>query len=845
MFKTYYTLLLLLISTSLISQNQLLSPSDFLPHQLGEQFTHHHQLVDYIYHVGDNSPNVEVTQYGMTNEDRPLILAYVTAPENMSRLEDIRQQHLSKTGMIKGNGAGENDLAIVWLSFNVHGNEAGSAESSMPVLYELANPDNKDTQEWLKNTVVLFDPCINPDGYSRYTHWYRNASNRLKNPHIESREHQEPWPGGRVNHYLFDLNRDWAWATQVESRQRLKVYNQWMPHIHVDFHEQFHNSPYYFAPAAQPYHEYLSQWQRDFQVDIGQNHAKYFDQNGWLYFTKEFFDLLYPSYGDTYPMFNGAIGMTYEQAGHGMSGRAILLENGDTLTLHDRIAHHKTTALSTVEVASKNAVKINREFEKYFKAAQENPVGKYKSYVIRGNNAQGKLKRLTELLDRHGIQYGTTSGGKLSSAFDYSTGRNSSSVYLTQKDLIISAFQPKSVLTQALFEPEPKVVDSVTYDITAWALPYAYGLQAYATTDKIEVNGEFKFKEYQPDFKSSEEPYAYAANWESMQNAQFLADLLQAGIKVRRASNRFSFHGKNYNSGTLLINKADNRKVDNFHQKVQKIAVENEQEINSIETGFASSGNDLGSSAYHFIKSPKVAVLMDEDLSPYSFGQVWYYFEQDLGYPVTILPVDNLNASNLAEYNTLVMPEGRYDFDDKTLETLSNWANSGGKLIAIGSAVGTFEDKKGFNLTKYATEEAKSEAKKAREKATLENRTQPYAGRNRRAINNFIPGAIFKVKMDNTHPLAYGFSNYYFSLKTSTRHYDLLKNTWNVGYLEEKPFSVGFAGAMARKNLQNTVNFAVQNKGGGSVIYLMDNPLYRSFWEEGKFLFSNAVFFVD
>ena len=203
-----------------------------------------------------------------------------------------------------------------------------------------------------------------------------------------------------MNHYLFDLNRDWAWQTQVESQGRLKMYHQWMPHIHVDLHEQGHNSPYYFAPAARPYHKYITDWQADFQKEIGQNHAKYFDQNGWLYFTRQVFDLLYPSYGDSWPIFNGAIGMTYEQAGGGRAGRAVLLANGDTLTLKDRVMHHHTTSLSTVEVASNNSARLIDQFETYYKNNLNNPQGEYKTYIIKGTNAPDKLKAFCHLMAR-------------------------------------------------------------------------------------------------------------------------------------------------------------------------------------------------------------------------------------------------------------------------------------------------------------------------------------------------------------------------------------------------------------------------------------------------------------
>ena len=244
---------------------------------------------------------VTLKEYGRTYEGRPLLLAYVATPDNHAQLEMIREDNLRRAGMLEGTPTTE--IAITWLSYNVHGNEANSTEASMATIYDLVK-NGSESAKWLENSVVIIDPCINPDGRDRYVNFYWQYGNMPYNPDPQTAEHSEPWPGGRPNHYLFDLNRDWAWQTQIESKERIKEYNEWMPHIHVDFHEQGYNSPYYFAPAARPYHELISNWQVEFQETIGRNHARYFDENNWFYFTKQRFDLLYPSYGDTYPMYN-------------------------------------------------------------------------------------------------------------------------------------------------------------------------------------------------------------------------------------------------------------------------------------------------------------------------------------------------------------------------------------------------------------------------------------------------------------------------------------------------------------------------------------------------------------
>src|SRR6186713_266576 len=412
---------LLILFNNTISQSPP-SPEAFLGYKLGDHFTQHYKIVNYFKAVAQALPaQVAIEQYGETYEGRPLLLAFIASPENLQRLEAIRLNNLRLAGVAHDKGAADEGMpVIVWLSYNVHGNEPSSSEAAMKTIYELVNPANAKSKEWLKNTIVVIDPCINPDGRDRYVNWFTMAVGKNADPDPQSREHREPWPGGRSNHYNFDLNRDWAWQTQIETQQRLKKYNAWLPQVHVDFHEQGYNNPYYFAPAAEPYHEVITSWQRDFQIQIGKNNAKYFDQAGWLYFTKEEFDLFYPSYGDTYPTYNGGIGMTFEQGGHSRGGLAVIQSDEDTLTLADRLEHHYTTGMSTVEVSSGNAARLIREFHKYFIDAQARPAGEFKAYVIKNDTFGDRLERLKKLLDKNNIEWGAAPAGSFT-GMDYET----------------------------------------------------------------------------------------------------------------------------------------------------------------------------------------------------------------------------------------------------------------------------------------------------------------------------------------------------------------------------------------------------------------------------------------
>jgi hypothetical protein len=479
----------------------------------------------------------------------------------------------------------------------------------MQTIYELLTSKSN----YLENTIVIMDPCINPDGRDRYVNWYNQFKNTPNNIDPNSKEHHEGWLSGRANHYMFDLNRDWAWLTQVESQQRIKIFNQWLPHIHVDFHEQGVNSPYYFAPAAEPFHEVVTDFQRSFQVTIGQNHAKYFDDNGWFYFTKEVFDLLYPSYGDTYPTYNGGIGMTYEQGGSGRAGLGIKTMIGDTLTLYDRIAHHLTTGLSTVEVASKNIEKLNREFKKFYLDKNY----KYKSYVMNGD--PDKIDALAALLASHEIKYGWAREGTVKGHL-YSTGKPGT-IKTTQSSLVVSTNQPKGTLAQVLMEPSTKLSDSLTYDITAWSLPFAYGLETVASQTLVESDPNGDWEVHPPKRANiNRDTYAYICDWSSMKDARFLAGLMQENIRVRYAKNPFRVENKKFDRGSLIITKGDNKNHKNFVETLSRIAFENKTLLTPTNTGFVEKGNDFGSSYVPMITDTKIAMLSGGPTSTLQFG---------------------------------------------------------------------------------------------------------------------------------------------------------------------------------------------------------------------------------
>ncbi|WP_299819069.1 M14 metallopeptidase family protein [uncultured Pontibacter sp.] len=846
--KRLFALAFVLLSMQVaFAQQAIQTPEQFLGYQLGKQFTTHARIADYVNYLAAQAPNrMKVQEYGRTYEGRPLLLAYIASDENLPRLEQIRENNLRQAGVQSGTLQG-NQPAIVWLSYNIHGNESVSSEAVLQVLYDLVNPNNAQAKQWLQNSVVILDPCVNPDGRERYVQWYKQTvASQGGNASPYAWEHWEPWPGGRPNHYYFDLNRDWAWQTQIESKQRLKQYNSWLPQVHADFHEMGPESPYYFSPAAKPFHESITPWQRQFQNTIGDYNRQYFDKNNWLYFTRENFDLFYPSYGDTWPTFNGAIGMTYEQGGSGRAGLAYQKQDGDTLTLVDRIAHHVAASEATIKATSEKADQLKQEFARYHDNNLRKPAGDYKAFVIKSDaRSAGNIKALTEYLDNQGIQYGYAGKRASERGFNYSTGKDES-VKLEESDLVISMYQPKSTLVKVLFEPHANLEDSVTYDITSWALPYAYGVQAYAVESRVDASAK------QPAAAAVQsisiaKPYAYLARWSSLNDLKFLTELMKQNVKVRMAEKGFETDGQKYEAGTLIITRTGNERLgDKLDATVRDLAAKHGAALTATGTGFVSSGADFGSGSVRYLKMPKVAVMSGEGVSSYGFGEVWHYFEQQIGYPVTVLNTSYFANVPLHEFDVLILPTGNYSrvLNEEKLEQIKGWIRGGGKLIAMESAAGYLANKKDFNLKKKSADEADGKEKQDKKKEDPYASLRTYAEREREAIREEVQGSVFRVDLDKTHPLAFGYGDTYFALVRTSDLYQFMDEGWNVGVLKKNNYATGFVGAGIKEKLQDALILGTQSMGRGQVVYLADNPLFRGFWQSGKLMFGNAVFVV-
>jgi hypothetical protein len=829
---------LLIIST--LQSQTIKSPSEFLGYELGTQFTFQYKAVEYFRYIAANTPIVKYREYGITNEGRTLGVCFISSEENLANLEEYRKNNLIKAGLLKGEFTGK-QIPFVWLAYNVHGNEAVGMEAAMKTLYTLVSGEYPGSSDWVKSCIIVIDPCQNPDGHDLYTYRYRNTMNNIVNPDGKSWEHNQGWPGARSNHYLFDLNRDWTWETQSETQQRLLLYNQFMPQVHADFHEMGVESSFFFAPAASPWNGVITPWQHEFHKMMGNGASSLFNEKYKLYFTKESFDLFYPSYGDTWPTFNGAIGFTFEQGGGGPSGLAYKLESGDTLTLKDRIEGHFTASLAALKVSYENRDKLITEYNKYFDESTKNPQFQYKSVIIKGTNEKSNINSLLKLLDRNQIRYSYAGNqGKKYKGFEYCSNKDGE-LTIEKGDILISAYQPQSHFVQALFEPDTKISDSLTYDITAWSLPYVYNLKSFAVIDRIiSDTASVKIEKINNELNSSK-PYAYVVNFLGFDELRLMAALYKKNVKVRYSLKPFVLDGKNFNRGSLIIARGDNKEIiTGFDKIVANAANECQVKLIPSVTGLVESGKDFGSENTPLMKKRSIALICGEGTNSSAVGEIWYFFEKELNYPVTLINTNYSEKVDLKNYEVLLLTSGTYS---KLKDTIVDYVKHGGRVIAFENAISIFAGEKTTSLAKSietrTTEQKAAEKKIKSDDSTLLKKFE-YENDRRYKISERSLGSIYKVKLDETDPYVFGMGKEWFIMKNSAG-YPFLTTGNNIGYILDKEPVAGFTGFKYKDKIKNTLVIGSEKIGSGEVIYITDDPYFRAFWKSGRVLLGNAV----
>lgn len=797
------------------------TPKSSIGHQVGDWHITHDKLVQYMYALASSSDRITIEDRGATFEGRPLLLLTITSANNHLNIETIRQQHLELTQK-EPSTTNINEMPIVvQQGFSIHGNEPSGSNAALAVAYYLAAAQGPAIDTLLNNTVILFDPSYNPDGLQRFAYWANTNKSKNINPDPNDREYDEVWPGGRTNHYWFDMNRDWLPVQLPESRARIATFHKWMPNILTDHHEMGTNSSFFFQPGIPSRtHPLTPQQNQDLTGEIGTYHATAFDKIGSFYYSKESFDDFYYGKGSTFPDINGSIGILFEQASS--RGHAQESVNG-ILTFPFTIRNQFTAALSTLEAAVAMRQKILSYQQEFYQQAFKE-AAKADAIVFGDEKDPSKAYHLAEILMRQNIQV-----HKIANDFT-SKGKR----YTKESSYAVPKNQRQHRLINAMFEKRTEFKDSLFYDVSAWTLPLAFNLDYNQNipTNKVGEKITTLTKPGATAPKYSE--YGYLMQWHDYYTPKALNMLLKKGIRAKVGMTPFTSQEKEYDYGTILI-PVQNQDLSpkDIAKAIEEIVAQTGVTIDPANSGQTQKVN-LGSNQFKALKLPKVAMLVGDGINPYDAGEIWHLFDQRYDMHITKLDTKNFRRVDISKYTDIIMPATRGNALNKdAAKKLKTWVQNGGTLIGYKSTGKWLEKNEFMKMTFKSNKTTATDI-------SFEQRSN-YNGA------QYIGGAIFQTTLDRSHPIAFGHKNKNLPVfRNTTLFIEADKNSYNnpIKYTAS-PLLSGYISLPNLELLKNTVPFKKAKLGRGNVLYFTDNTNFRAFWYGTNKLLMNAIFFGD
>ncbi|MEZ5039654.1 MAG: M14 family metallopeptidase [Saprospiraceae bacterium] len=806
------------------------TPEQVLGYQIGEWHISHDQLLYYMRTVAAASPRMTLTEHGRTYENRPLIHLTVTSEKNHSRLAEIKAQHrqLSDPGQSASLNIDQMP-AVIYQGYSIHGNEPSGANASAMVAYYLAAAESPEVLEMLDNVVIIFDPSFNPDGLQRFSTWANMHKNANLTSDSQDREYDESWPGGRTNHYWFDLNRDWLPLQLPESQGRIKVFHDWKPNILTDHHEMGSNSTFFFMPGESTrVHPITPKKNQELTAKIGEFHQAALDKIGSMYFSGEGYDDFYYGKGSTYPDANGCIGILFEQA----SSRGHLQETDNgLLSFAFTIRNQVTTALSTYAAAKslrKELLSFQRDF--YLDGMKQAAQGKLKGIVFGDAYDASRAKALVKILQQHEIKVHHLKPGKTVKLGEKETNQ----AYVVPLD------QPQYHLIRGMFDSYTSFEDSLFYDISAWTLPLAFNLPYQAIADKGNLTSLLGAAVVEKDLEAQfqlpkQSNYAYLMRWDDYYAPKALNQLLAAKLRVKVSTEPFVLEGQSYDAGTIFL-PVQNQDLSpaEIHALVVATANSSQITITAASTGWSPQGPDLGSSDMRVLAQPQVLLMVGEGVSSYDAGEAWHLLDQRYQVVVTKGETTNFSRMNIDRYNVIIMVEGSYNSLGKSgADKLKEWVSGGGTLIAMKRAVSWAASNGLANVLVKKEDEEETKGRRPYGKLSSDNG------------GKVVGGAIAEVNVDLTHPLLYGYHQAKMPVfRRGSFLFEPAQNPYATPMVyTDKPLLSGYIHKNEEKRLANAAATLVSGMGRGKVICMSDNPNFRAFWYGTNKLFANAIFF--
>lgn len=796
------------------------TPQSVLGFVPGKWHVSHDKLVLYMKTLAAASPRITIEDRGKTFEDRPILLLTITSERNHKNLKEIQEKHVQLTKSNSETIDIENSPIVVYQGFSIHGNEPSGSNAALVAAYYLAAAQGPEIEELLNQTVILFDPSLNPDGLQRFAYWANTNKSKNISTDPQDREYSEVWPGGRTNHYWFDMNRDWLPVQLPESRARITTFHQWYPNILTDHHEMGSNSTFFFQPGVQSRtHPLTPRLNQQLTKKIAQYHVEGLNKLGSLYYTEENFDDFYYGKGSTFPDINGGIGILFEQGSS--RGHAQQTENG-VLTFPFTIRNQFTTALSTLKAAKSMRKEILRYQRNFYNDARKDT--QKDAYIFGNEKDAASTYHLAEILKRHKIKFHEPKQDI----------RFSGKTFKKEYSYIVPKNQRQRKLIQAIFETRTSFQDSLFYDISAWTFPLAFNLDY---TDKISVSNlgdEVKNLEYRSTKAISKSQYAYLMEWHEYYSPRALYQILAKGLRAKVGMKPFSLEGYNYDYGTILI-PIQNQKLDNteLHNFLQEISKENHIDIHAVSTGL-TEGIDLGSNQFKALALPKIGLFTGSGITPYDAGEVWHLMDQRYDIPITKLNTLNFDRIDLSKYTHIILPNSRrLGFGAEKIKKLKTWVQNGGTLIGYRNAANFFKNNEFMNI-EFTKPEHNAKT------ISFEQKRDFYGAQ-------IIGGAIFEAKIDRSHPINFGYKNDNIALfRNTTLFIKPHEQSYNnpIKYTQ-KPLLSGYISKKNLDSLAGTVPFRHHTLGKGNSILFTDNTNFRAFWYGTNKLLMNAIFFSD
>ncbi|NND15462.1 MAG: zinc carboxypeptidase [Eudoraea sp.] len=831
--RNFLTIGLLLCSASVLAQDYFFekfhpfnadvpSPENYLGYGIGDHHTRHDRIVGYLEALAAASDRATLHEYGRTHEGRRLVILTISSPENQQNLDALKQQHLAFTDPSK-SPTNYNDVPIfINLGYNVHGNEPSSSEAAMLSAYTFTASNNPEILNYLDNAVIFVDPTINPDGRDRHTHW---ANMYQGNPMVndpQDAEHNEYWPGGRTNHYWFDLNRDWLLGINPESRGKLGWYHEWYPNVVTDFHEMGSSSSYFFEPMKDngslnpimPKENYV-----ELNNMFGEYFASALDSIGSFYFTKEVFDGTYPGYGSSYPDLQGGLGLLFEQASS--RGHKQKTDYGE-ITFPFTIRNQYTSSITTVKAAVENKAYLRKYQQDFFKSAvRRADRSRVKAYSFGDDHDQNRVKAFIDKLLLHKIK-----------------------VYKGNKNrFIVPTEQPQYRMVQTMFETYDRYRDSVYYDASAWSVANFYNMK-YRNLIQFRLGEEVtSTDDLIQNAAVTKATYAYLIDGDDYNSIAALNFLQKKGLVVAGAFKPFTARttagNKAFHYGSLVIPISLQKKdADEVFDLVSKAQQKFQVPVYGADTGYNARGVDLGSRYVSSLTKPKAAMLIGQGTRSYEAGEVWHLLDTRVHMPITKIPLRNFNRADMDDYNTLVMVSGNYSLSEKQQEKIKNWVSKGNTLITIGTASKWVVEKKWV----------KEKLTKKEEDSTKIAKRLPYVDASEHRGRERLGGVILKGELDITHPLGFGYRDSNIPVyKNNTVYLAPSKNEFStVIKYAPNPHIDGFVSPKnMEENVKPSASLLVSKLGSGRVILFADNPNFRGSWYGTNRLFLNALFLGD